>query len=88
LNRWKNYFCQTLDILGVNDVWQTEMPNAEPLVPETGSFGVEITSEKLKGYKSPGNDRSPAELIQAGGNILHSEIHKLNISIWNKEEEP
>jgi hypothetical protein len=27
-------------------------------------------------------------MIQAGGNILHSEIHKLINSIWNKEELP
>jgi hypothetical protein len=28
----------------------------------------------------------PAELIKAGGRIIRSEIHKLIISIWNKEE--
>jgi hypothetical protein len=27
-----------------------------------------------------------AEVIQVGGEILHFEIHKLNNSIWNKEE--
>jgi hypothetical protein len=35
---------------------------------------------------SPGSDESPAELIQAGGEILLSENHKLINSIWNKEE--
>jgi hypothetical protein len=30
----------------------------------------------------------PAELIQAGGETLHSEIHKLIMLIWNKEELP
>jgi hypothetical protein len=30
----------------------------------------------------------PAELIQAGGETLRSEIHKLINSIWNKEELP
>jgi hypothetical protein len=29
-----------------------------------------------------------AKLIQAGGNILRSDIHKLINSIWNKEEFP
>jgi hypothetical protein len=29
-----------------------------------------------------------AELIQAGGEILRSEIHKLINSVWNKEELP
>jgi hypothetical protein len=42
----------------------------------------------LKKYKSPGSDQIPAELIQAGGEILLSEIHKLINSVWNKEELP
>jgi hypothetical protein len=42
----------------------------------------------LKRYKSPGFDQIPAELIQVGGNILRSEIHKLINCIWNKEELP
>jgi hypothetical protein len=40
----------------------------------------------LKKYKSPGSDQIPAELIQAGGEIFLSAIHKLINSIWNKEE--
>jgi hypothetical protein len=42
----------------------------------------------LKRYKSPGSDQIPAEMIQAGGKTLWSEIHKLINSIWNKEELP
>jgi hypothetical protein len=42
----------------------------------------------LKRYKSPGSDQIPADLIQAGGEILRSEIHKLINSIWNKEVLP
>jgi hypothetical protein len=44
----------------------------------------------MKKYKSPGSDQIPAELIQAGGGgeALHSEIHKLIMLIWNKEELP
>jgi hypothetical protein len=42
----------------------------------------------LKRHKSPGTDQIPAELIKAGGRIIRSEIHKLIISIWNKEELP
>jgi hypothetical protein len=40
----------------------------------------------LKKYKSPGSGQIPAELIQAGGEMLLSAIQKLIISIWNKEE--
>jgi hypothetical protein len=49
---------------------------------------VEIAIAKLKKYKSPGSDQIPAELIQAGGEMLLSEIHKLINSVWNKEELP
>jgi hypothetical protein len=61
-----NYFCQLLNVQGVNDVRQTEMYTAEPSVPECSSFQVEITIEKLKRYKSLGIDQILAELIQAG----------------------
>jgi hypothetical protein len=44
--------------------------------------------EKPKSHKSPGTDQIPAELIKAGGRIIRSEIHKLIISIWNKEKLP
>jgi hypothetical protein len=67
LNRWKNYFCQLLNDYGVNDVRQTEIHKAEPLLLEPSSSEVEIAIEKLKRYKSPGIDQIPAELIQAGG---------------------
>jgi hypothetical protein len=49
---------------------------------------VEIAIAKLKKYKSPGSGQIPAELIQAGGEILLSEIHKLINSFWNKGELP
>jgi hypothetical protein len=70
-----------------NDTKQTHN-TAEPLVPEPSAFEVEMATEKLKRYKSPGIDQIPAELIKAGGSKICSEIHKLIISIWNKEELP
>jgi hypothetical protein len=50
-NRWKNYFCQLLNAHGVNNVRQTEIHIAEPLVPGPSSSEVEITLEKFKRYK-------------------------------------
>jgi hypothetical protein len=47
-------------------------------------FGI----EKLKGHKSPGVDQIPTELIKARGGTIFGAIHKLIISIWNKEELP
>jgi hypothetical protein len=85
LNRWKNYFCQPLNIHGAGGVRQTEMHTAEPFVLEPSASKAEAAIRKLKRYKSPGVDQLPAELIQAGGETLCSEIHKLIKLIWNKE---
>jgi hypothetical protein len=85
LNRWKNYFCELLNVHGVGGVRQTEIRIAEPFVPEPSASEVEVAIGKLKKYKSPGVDQIPAELIQAGGGTLRSEIHKLIKLIWNKE---
>jgi len=86
LNRWKGYFCQLLNVHGVNDIRQRKMQIAEPLVPENSSLEVDIAIEKLLRYKSPGVDQIPAQLIQAGKKTLSSQIQKLFNSIWNKEE--
>jgi hypothetical protein len=82
LNRWKSYFSQLLNVHNVSDVRQIEVHSAEPLVPGLNRLKVEIAIAKLKKYKSP------AELIQAGGEILLSAIHKLVNSVWNKEDLP
>jgi hypothetical protein len=65
-------------------VWQREIHTAEPLVPDFSPCEVEIAVAKLKRYKSSGSDQIPAELFQAGGEILCSKIHKLINFIWNK----
>jgi hypothetical protein len=77
LNRRKNYFSQLLNAHNVSYVGQIEVHTAEPLVPGPSRLEVEIAIAKLKKYKSPGSDEIPAELIQAGGEMLLSEIHKL-----------
>jgi hypothetical protein len=72
----------------VSDVRQIEVHTAEPLVPGPSRREVQIAIAKFKKYNSPGSDQIPAELIQAGGEILLSEIHKLINSLCNKEELP
>jgi hypothetical protein len=88
LNRWKNFFNQVINVHRVHDFRQIDIHMAEPLVPEPSLVEVEIAIGKLKSYKSLGTDQIPAELIEAGGETLCSEIHKLTCSIWNKEEFP
>jgi hypothetical protein len=67
---------------------QTQMYTAEPFVPEPSASEVEVAIGKLKRYKSPGVHKIPAELIEAEGETLRSEIHRLIKLIWNKEELP
>jgi hypothetical protein len=88
LSRWKIFFNQVLNVHGVHDVRQVDIHMAEPLVPEPSLVEVEIAIGKLKSYKSLGTYQIPAELIKAGGEILHCEIHRLICSIWNKEKLP
>jgi len=47
-----------------------------------------LAIENLRSHKSPRTDQIPAEMIKAGGKKICCEIHKLTISIWNKEELP
>jgi hypothetical protein len=86
LNRWKKYFSQ--NVHNVRDVRQIEVHMAEPLEPGPSRLEVEIAIAKLRKYNSPGSDEIPAELIQAGGEILLSAIHELINSVRNKEELP
>jgi hypothetical protein len=88
LDRWRNHFSQLLSVDGIDDVRQTEIETAEPLVPEPSTFEVEMAIEELKRHKSQGIDQIPAELIKAGGRTICSGIHELTNCIFNKEELP
>jgi hypothetical protein len=57
-----------------------------PLLPDSGPFEFKISLVKLGKYKSPGSDKISAQLIQAGGETLRSEMKKLINSVRNKEE--
>jgi regulator of sirC expression with transglutaminase-like and TPR domain len=79
--RWSKHFSQLFSVHGVNDIRQTEIHTAEPLVPEPSAFETEMATEKLKRHLSPGTDQIPAEMFKAEGTTIHSEIHKLINSI-------
>jgi hypothetical protein len=48
LARWRNHSSQLLNVHGVNDVRQTEIHTAEPLVPEPSALEFEMAVGKLK----------------------------------------
>jgi len=74
-----------LNVHGVNDVRQIEIHTAQPLLPKL-SATEKLPIKELERHKTPGTNHIPAELIKAGGRTIHSELHKLINSIWNKEE--
>jgi hypothetical protein len=47
LTRWRNHFLQLLNVREVNDVRQTELHTAEPLVPGPSAFDVKMAIGKL-----------------------------------------
>jgi hypothetical protein len=57
-------------------------------VPDPSPFEVEIAITKLKTFELPGIHQVSPDLIQAGGEMLLSEIHKFTHSVWNKEKLP
>jgi hypothetical protein len=80
LTRWKNYFCQLLNVQGPGSIRQTEIHTAEPFVPEPSAPEVEVAIRKLNKYEAPGSDQIPAELIKAetgGGHCVLSYINFL-----------
>jgi hypothetical protein len=79
LARWRNHFSQLLNGHGVNNVRQTEIPTAEPLLPKPIAFEVEMAIEKLKRHKSPGTVQIPAAVIKARGRTFDLGSMKLLI---------
>jgi hypothetical protein len=72
-----DFFSQLLDVRGVNDVRQTKIHTAEPLVPEPSAFEFEMAIEYLVRPKSPGTDQIPAELITGGKKIALRSLNSL-----------
>jgi len=84
LARWRKHFSQQFNAHGVNDVRQTHIHTAEPLMPEPSAFKIEMAIENLKRHKSPGIDQITAEMIIGGDRKIRSEIHNPINSIWKK----
>ena len=68
LAKWMNCFSQLLNVHGFNEVRQTEIHTAEPLVSEPSSSEAEMAIEKLQNHKLPDIDQIQAELFKVGGN--------------------
>jgi hypothetical protein len=51
LRRCRKHFSQLLSIYGINDVRQTEIRTAQPLLPEPSALEAEMAIEELKRHK-------------------------------------
>jgi hypothetical protein len=60
----------------VTDVKQIDIQQAHLSVLDPSPFEFETAVAKLKRHKGKGHDQIWAELVQAGGETLRSEIHK------------
>jgi hypothetical protein len=60
-----------LNVHGVNNVRQTAIHTAEPIVSEPSASEVEFAIKMLKTNKSLGIDQIPMELIKAGGRTIY-----------------
>jgi hypothetical protein len=90
LARRLNHLSQLLNVHGVNDDRQTKIQTAQPLIPKANANEFEMANKRLKkNFHKPSDiNQNQAELIEAGGRAIISEIHTLVNSIWNKEEMP
>jgi hypothetical protein len=88
LPSWNTYFCQLLTVQGAGGIRQTETHTAEPLVPEPSAAEIEIAIRNLKRKIARYLSHSSRTVSSWVGGIMHSEIHKLSMLIWNKEQLP
>ena len=45
---------------------------------------MQVAVQKLKNYKAPGTDNTPAELFRYGGKDLVKHLHNIIKDIWQK----
>jgi hypothetical protein len=76
-------FLSAIECTGLGGFRQTEIHTAEPFMPGPSAAEFVVAIRKMKSYKAPGSDQIPLEMIQAGGEKLHYEIHKLIMLIRN-----
>jgi hypothetical protein len=86
LASWRNHFVLLFNAPGFNNVRQTEIHTAEPLLTEPNAFEFKMAIENLKRHKSSFIDQISGELIKVGVRTFRSETHKLIISICNNEK--
>jgi hypothetical protein len=45
LNRWKNYFCQLLNVCEADGIWETKIHTTATFVQEPSASGVQVATK-------------------------------------------
>ena len=90
LERWKDYFCNILNISEAVDVQIiiSDHTNNQPHIPLPSYNEICFIINNLKLNKAAGSDNIPPELLKHGGRTLKQKLHKLILMIWNNEQLP
>jgi hypothetical protein len=90
LARWKNYFCQILNISEAKDIQNIikECINNQPQIPLPSYNEICFIINNLKLNEAAGSDNIPPELLKHGGKTLKQKLHKLILIIWNNKQLP
>jgi hypothetical protein len=77
-----------MNYMGLTILGRRKYTQAQLLVPDSSVFEVEMVVEKPEKHKLHGIETIPGKLITAGSKTIRFEVHKINSSIWHKEELP
>ena len=78
----------TMRVVETMQYWTAASPRKKICIQSSVSEEVEIAVASLKKGKSAGVDNTPAELVQAGGEIMIDVLTEIENRIWRTGEWP
>jgi hypothetical protein len=88
MNRWVEYFEETLNRTDEHETEKVQYITSEIEIESPSLHEVKMAIDKQKNNRAPGEDFIVAELFKNGGQSLLEALHKIIVSIWEKEVMP